>query len=166
MEIQKVICSYLNIQTELRVPSTAGEVSHLAVCGHWNENNAFKKQWKRFSATAALLARNLFLHEHDIFKVSAYKCKQALHFLLLDTQIISKNFFLITESHYIPAWHRVLSTTSSTSLTEKSTYFVCCLIWSVLIHTFLKKAYGEERSTLYSWLNHPIAWTYSGTTDN
>lgn len=142
--IQKVICSYFNIQTELRVPSIAGEVSHLTVCGHWNQNNAFTKSWKSLSATAALLVRNLFLSEHDIFKVTVYKCKQSLHFKLLVTQIISENFFLSTEGHYIPGWHCVHATTSF--------MFRCfrfCVLWLVLTikHSpcFLKKCLRRRR---------------------
>lgn len=57
--IQKVICSDFNINPELRVLSIAGEVSHLAVCGLWNQNNAFKSL-RRFCGSTALLVRDLF----------------------------------------------------------------------------------------------------------
>lgn len=150
------------------MPSIAGEVSHLAVCGHWNQNNAFKRSWKRLSAPAALLVRNLFLSEHDIFEVTVYKCKQSPHFQLLVTQIISENFFS-TESRYIPGWHCVHATTIFMSLAEKFTYFL--FVYSGLYlpshtpHAFLKKnAYGKEGRKLHFWISRQIVWTYSGTT--
>lgn len=150
--IQKVICSYFNIQTELRVPSIAGVVSNLAVCGHWNQNNAFKKSWERLSATAALLVRNLFLSEHDIFKVTVYKWKQSLHFQLLVTQISSENFFSSTESCYIPGWHCAHGTTSFMPLAEKFTHFLSYVIGLVLTIThspYLCKKILKEKKEVH-----------------